>query len=413
MGNSIAIGTTNRVRKQSGESFRPLDLLVAAKHRSVQVETPSDLGSAVTPESPNLSMVGIDLFSGAGGMSLGAEWAGVKVEVAVEADTHAAKTFRENHPSTAVINKRIESVASIDFDSQNRRLIVFGGPPCQGFSTSNQRTRSSANPLNWLFRHYMRLVRKLMPDWVVFENVTGMVTTEGGRFTDEVLKAFACAGYTTSHFILNAVEFGVPQKRSRLFIVASRDGIRILTPQPKDERVTVWEAIGDLPVLKNGASVDELVYRCAPLSDYARRLKGDVLTSRNHLVSRNAPEIIRRYGHIPQGGNWSDIPARYMTTYTDRTRCHTGIYHRLSRKEPSVVIGNFRKNMLIHPTQDRGLSVREAARLQSFPDTFTFHGSIGFQQQQVGNAVPPMLALVVFKAILEAEQQLLCGPISH
>ena len=111
---------------------------------------------------------------------------------------------------------------------------------------------------------------------------------------------------------------------------------------------------------------------------------------------------MRRYPHVPQGGNWENIPARLMENYANRTRCHEWIYRRLSVDEPSVVIGNYRKNMLIHPTQDRGLSVREAARLQSFPDTFAFQGSIGLQQQQVGNAVPPLLAKAVFNSILRA-----------
>ena len=409
MGNSTAVpsnGTKNRLREQFGGNSRRFRMQVESRPLDLQLESRLDSTSGLRVVSFKASkslMVGIDLFSGAGGMSLGAEWAGVKVKVAVEADPYAAATFRKNHPKTVVINESIESVKSIEFDSEKRKVIIFGGPPCQGFSTSNQRTRSSDNPLNWLFRHYMRVVRKLLPDWVVFENVTGMVTTEGGRFTNEVLRGFSRAGYTTSHFILNAADFGVPQKRSRLFIVASRDGIQIERPTPGKGQVTVWDAIGDLPILRNGAVINELSYRCAPLSEYARQLRGGLSSSRNHLVSRNAEEIIKRYTHIPQGGNWSDIPARYMKSYADRTRCHTGIYHRLNYKEPSVVIGNFRKNMLIHPTQSRGLSVREAARLQSFPDNFEFHGSIGFQQQQVGNAVPPLLAQAVFKAIQNAQ----------
>ncbi len=349
-------------------------------------------------------MFGIDLFSGAGGMSLGAQWAGIEVKVAIEADEHAAKTFIANHPDIRVLSSRIETVRSLEVERDGRKLVMFGGPPCQGFSTSNQRTRSSSNPNNWLFRHYLRLVRKLKPEWVVFENVTGMVTTEGGRFTDEILTGFSRAGYTTSHFILNAADFGVPQKRSRLFIIASIDGATVKAPVPSGARGGGRDAIGDLPILRKGASVNELPYRCPAISEYARALRGNLTASANHLVSRNADSIVRRYAYIPQGGNWSDIPARFMKTYTDRTRCHTGIYRRLKSKEPSVVIGNFRKNMLIHPTQHRGLSVREAARLQSFPDWFEFHGSIGFQQQQVGNAVPPLVAKHVFEAILKADQ---------
>ena len=109
---------------------------------------------------------------------------------------------------------------------------------------------------------------------------------------------------------------------------------------------------------------------------------------------------MQRYRYVPPGGNWKNIPADMMTTYADRQRCHTGIYHRLRYDQPSVVIGNFRKNMVIHPSQDRGLSVREAARLQSFPDTAVFSGTIGFQQQQVGNAVPPLLAKAVFEKLV-------------
>jgi DNA (cytosine-5)-methyltransferase 1 len=129
-------------------------------------------------------------------------------------------------------------------------------------------------------------------------------------------------------------------------------------------------------------------------------MRGDLIKCSNNLVTGNAPHIIERYKHIPAGGNWEDIPKRLMSNYTDVQRCHTGIYRRLRHDEPSVVIGNFRKNMLIHPNKHRGLSVREAARLQSFPDSFRFHGSIGFQQQQVGNAVPPLLAKAVFRQIL-------------
>ena len=155
-----------------------------------------------------------------------------------------------------------------------------------------------------------------------------------------------------------------------------------------------------MPELSNGASVSSLPYRIAAKSKYAQALRGGLSKSSNHLVTKNAEYIIKRYAHIPQGGNWEDIPVRLMKNYEDRLRCHTGIYHRLTANEPSIVIGNYRKNMLIHPFEDRGLSVREAARIQSFPDSYEFKGSIGFQQQQVGNAVPPKLAQAVFEAVL-------------
>jgi len=348
-------------------------------------------------------MIGIDLFSGAGGLSIGAQWAGLKVQCAVESDPHVAATYAANHPTVIVLNKAVEEIRQLPFASNSEPVVVFGGPPCRGFSTSNQRTRSLANPANWLFQEYLRIVRLVKPNWVVFENVKGMLETEKGLFFERIVSALRRQGYTVSSWVLNAADFGVPQKRYRLFIVGSLEGVSVSEPKTTGmPHVTVREAIADLPVLRNGACVSTLPYRSAPVSEYGRQMRRRHRVCSNHLVTDSHPDIIKRYQHVPQGGNWSDIPKRLMANYQDRSRCHTGIYRRLKWDEPSVVIGNFRKNMLIHPTQNRGLSVREAARLQSFPDWFEFHGSIGFQQQQVGNAVPPLLARAVFQAVIDA-----------
>lgn len=347
-------------------------------------------------------MIGFDLFSGAGGMSLGAQMCGIRVTVAVEADPHAAATYVHNHPGVRMLNKDIRKIKAMEVADHNAQpSVLFGGPPCQGFSTSNQRTRSSANPTNWLFLEYLRLARDLRPDFVVFENVKGILETEGASFLDHVLNGLGDLGYTLSYDVLNSKDFGVPQNRSRLFVIGSLHGISVNIPESATSiPVTVREALSDLPDLETGASQDVLPYKSESKSEYARNMRGGLKKSANHLVTRNAPHIIDRYRHIPQGGNWEDIPEYMMDNYADRSRCHTGIYHRLKETEPSVVIGNFRKNMLVHPRQHRGLSVREAARLQSFPDSFEFKGSIGFQQQQVGNAVPPLLAKAVFEQIV-------------
>ena len=135
-------------------------------------------------------------------------------------------------------------------------------------------------------------------------------------------------------------------------------------------------------------------------SDYARQMRARRRRSRQNFVSLNNELVIRRYSHIPQGGNWRDIPEDLMTNYADKSRCHSGIYRRLRYDAPSVVISNYRKSMLIHPEQNRGLSVREAARIQSFPDNFIFMGPISHIQQQIGNAVPPLLAKAVVEQIL-------------
>jgi DNA (cytosine-5)-methyltransferase 1 len=349
-------------------------------------------------------MVGVDLFAGAGGMSLGAVAAGIRVVLAVEADVHAARTYAWNHPGTRVFNNDIRRLTPAHLGrirARKERTIVFGGPPCRGFSYSNQRTRSPDNPDNWLFLEFIRIVRLLRPDWVVFENVRGIVDTANGVFLSQVLDGFRRLRYTVSFGILNAVDFGVAQDRARFFLIGSRDGVVPRMPCPsRHKAVTVAEAIGDLPRLLNGAGVSWLPYRHDHPSRYGAELRGGQERCANHLVSQNAPHIVKRFRHVSQGGNWQDIPARMMRNYRDRSRCHTGIYRRLRFDAPSVVIGNYRKNMLIHPTQDRGLSVREAARIQSFPDQYQFHGSIGFQQQQVGNAVPPLLARAVFHSVV-------------
>lgn len=340
------------------------------------------------------------MFAGAGGMSVGARWAGIHTEVAIDSDPHAIATYRGNGLSKRVLAKDVREISDFAELRPEGPLVLYGGPPCQGFSTSNQRTRSSANEGNWLFREYLRAVRQLEPEWVVFENVKGIVDTESGRFLSQVVDGLRALRYHISCGVLDASRYGVPQKRERLFIIGTTTRAVPSLPDPIDAvPVTVQDALEDLPPLENGASYHELPYVEGSKSKYAAFLRQERTTTFNHYVSRNAEYVVNRYKHIPPGGNWENIPVELMTNYADRNRCHTGIYRRLDRSKQAVVIGNYRKNMLIHPWQDRGLSVREAARLQSFPDEFIFSGSIGFQQQQVGNAVPPLLARAVFAHI--------------
>jgi DNA (cytosine-5)-methyltransferase 1 len=350
----------------------------------------------------SMTMIGVDLFAGAGGLSLGARMAGIDVRLAVEKEPHAARTYAHNHLGTDVLVEDVKNIEKINVEKRGKTSILFGGPPCQGFSTSNQRTRNSGNEINWMFTEYIRLIRQWKPDWVVFENVKGIIETEKGIFRDEILHELEASGYTCTSGILCAADFGIPQIRSRFFIIGSRHGVGILFPtKPIEKHVTVHEAIGDLPELPNGANYHFRPYRRDAHSVYARSMRNGNNGCTNHYVTRNASHIIERYKYIPQGGNWENIPASLMSNYTERRRCHTGIYRRLRADRPSVVIGNYRKNMLIHPDEDRGLSVREAARLQSFPDNYEFLGSIGFQQQQVANAVPPLLAKAIFDKIVE------------
>jgi DNA (cytosine-5)-methyltransferase 1 len=356
-------------------------------------------------EDATPALYGLDLFAGAGGMSLGARLAGVKVLAAVDNEPNAVATYQNNHEGTVALNCDITGLNPTTLELANAsELVVFGGPPCQGFSISNQRTRTTHNASNWMFTEFLRMVRIIRPSWVVFENVKGILETARGLFVLELEQRLSDLGYRHRHVVLNAASFGVPQQRFRFFIIATNTDAPIKIPDPTSlTPLTVRDAIADLPSLDVGASTSTRRYKNAPDGAYARSMRGCLSECTNHVVSRNAAYVVQRYKAIPPGGNWRDIPAALMRNYSDRTRCHTGIYRRLRWDRPSVVIGNFRKNMLIHPDEHRGLSVREAARLQSFPDWYWFTGSIGFQQQQVGNAVPPLLAGAVFRAIVTPE----------
>ena len=186
-------------------------------------------------------------------------------------------------------------------------------------------------------------------------------------------------------------------------MVGNRMGIDFKFPKKFKYQVTVEDAISDLPLLENGQMLEEAPYRLPfdEASYYAKTMRHNSTTARQNYVSRNNDLVIQRYKYIHQGENWRAIPEFLMTNYANKERCHSGIYKRLVASKPSVVISNYRKSMLIHPYQDRGISVREAARLQSFPDDFIFEGPISHIQQQIGNAVPPLLAKAVFEQIIK------------
>lgn len=353
----------------------------------------------------------LELFSGAGGMSYGFSQAGFQIAQAIEKDQRAADTFRANHTETDLI---VGDVSTLEPAVVAKRVsirrgdltLLFGGPPCQGFSESNRRTRTLENPRNHLYQQFFRYVEDLSPQWFVLENVAGLKTLANGAVLNAIVERAGELGYHAEWKELNAADFGVPQTRRRIFVVGNRLGLPISFPKPTHGTaatpfVSVRDAIGDLPHLTVGANSGCLSYRsdiCA--SKYQASMRNGKECVDGNLVTNNSALIIERYKHIRQGQNWEAIPAELMDNYFDASRCHTGIYYRLRGGEPSKVIGNFRKNMLIHPTQNRGLSVREAARLQSFPDCYKFFGSIGFQQQQVADAVPPLLAEAVARAVL-------------
>lgn len=341
----------------------------------------------------------VDIFSGAGGMSVGAIMAGINVEVAVENDKNAALTFHTNHPNSEIITDDIRNVSLVS--KYKNPFILFGGPPCQGFSTSNTKSRNNDNPNNSLFWEYIRQVRELTPKWFVFENVEGIKSFDNGTVIERLKSEFEKLGYKTSWKVLTASDYGVPQNRNRFFMIGNRLNIDFEFPKKKKKVITVKDAIEDLPNLDNGSLFDLMEYKSKPTNSYAKLMRGKEIKAPQNYVSRNKEYVIERYKHIKPGQNWKAIPEDLMQNYTDTKNCHSGIYKRLDPNSPSVVIANYRKNMLIHPFENRGLSVREAARIQSFPDNFKFKGKLSFQQQQIGNAVPPLLAKVIFEQIIK------------
>lgn len=348
------------------------------------------------------------MFSGAGGLSLGFEQAGFDIRYAIECDKFAAETYRNNRKNKNV-NVDIRDIREISPREVLNKLgmkkgeldIVIGGPPCQGFSISNMRTRNLDNPKNQLVFKFVEFVRVLKPKWFLMENVAGLDSFEKGSFRDNLIEIFHNIGYKTKTIILNAANFGVPQNRNRIFFIGNRTDnsinfIESLKKTKIENHITVNDAISDLPSLENGHNINIKSYR------YNRKLTGYQSLMRNgmngkvcnNFVSKSTDLALKRYRHIMQGENLLILAKRrpsLVTNYKNVWNCHHWIYLRLSWDKPSVALNNYRKNMLIHPDEDRGLSVREAARLQSFPDNYLFYGPLGYQQQQVANAVPPLL----------------------
>lgn len=356
-----------------------------------------------------------DLFAGSGGLSLGFENTGYKTIFAVERDSQSAITYKLNRKRKKV--KLIEKdINLIDFRKLVKELnikkeeldVLLCGPPCQGYSFSNMRTRSNDNPLNDLYNEFLRSISEIMPKWVLFENVPGILNFGKGKIIMKLQEELYKLGYLYVWSILDSVEYGIPQRRRRLFLIGNIEGKKFIFPNALHGKnklpfVRVKDAIADLKILSNGNKINKMQYRLnyENATKYQKMMrKGwDKNYSYNNLVTKNSDLVLQRYEYLKPGANWQQIPNHLLANYKNKKNCHSGIYRRLEWDNPSIVISNFRKNMLIHPDQDRGLSVREAARLQSFPDRYIFYGSLGSQQQQVADAVPPILAKILGRQI--------------
>jgi DNA (cytosine-5)-methyltransferase 1 len=352
----------------------------------------------------------VELFSGAGGLSVGLERAGFEVVVANEIEPDFARTFSTNHPSARMVTEDIRKVPArklLDGLGIDRPCLVSGGPPCQGFSTVGSKDRN--DPRNALFREYLRVVGDLDPDYVLFENVPGFKTMYSGEIHDILLRELEALGYQTTGAVLNSSDFGLPQVRLRTIIVGWRAGLPpVHLPTPTHfapsslplggtPKVTVGDAISDLPPILSGTSSSS--YLSPPLNAYQSSMRVGNPPLCEHSASSYGKTMLERFRLIPAGGSVSDLPLRLRPkSYFANT------YARLHADRPAPTItrnfGTPSSSRCIHPTQDRALSTREGARLQGFPDGYIFHGSKCSKNLQIGNAVPPIFGEIIAREIV-------------
>lgn len=388
----------------------------------------------------------IDLFAGAGGLSEGLEEAGFHGIFASEIVPQYADTYRRNHPSTTVMTQDIRKLDAEDIRKQlgmkkGQLTLIAGGPPCQGFSI-NAPIRSTLDQRNHLFKEYLRFVDAFQPRAILIENVPGLVSFEDGDTLHAILNALGELGYGADVRILGAAYYGVPQMRWRTVILGLRgkelprnafpepvchapirpnftatfDGHSLLKIPAADipgNFVSVKDAIGDLPPVRAGERGDECrEYICAPQCDFQRAVRRGSSGVYNHEAPHLSPINLQRLKYIKPGGNWTDIPHDLLPRGMKLARKsdHTKRYGRLSPDGlASTILTKCDPHWgaYFHYGQDRSLTVREAARCQSFPDHYIFYGSQQEQFAQVGNAVPPMLAKAVgvaLKAVLDEEE---------
>jgi DNA (cytosine-5)-methyltransferase 1 len=359
----------------------------------------------------------IDLFCGAGGLSEGFRQAGYKVLAGNDFNEVAGETFSATHGGAVFIPGPVQSVSAArllkDTGLRKGQLdCLIGGPPCQGFSVYNHQ-RGMHDHRSQLFLEYLRLVEQLNPRWIVMENVTGMLSAGGGEAVTAIKSGLAELGFNVEAKVLKAEEYGVPQERRRLVFIGNRIGAPIVWPiathgTGKIPYVTIREAIGDLPKLANGQSISPSPYSKKASSEFQRMLRERSLQVLNHSAPKLAKVNIERMQYIPPGGSWRDIPVHLLPEGMKKARrCdHTKRYGRMRWDGLSCTIltkCDVHWGAFIHPDQDRAISVREAARIQSFPDWFQFQGSQTDQYMQIGNAVPPLVGRQIAEAILRAD----------
>lgn len=395
----------------------------------------------------------IDLFAGAGGLSLGLERAGFKGVFAVEQDKWAAETYSVNHPDTPVLVRDIKTIDDSEIQSlvKDPVDVIVGGPPCQGFSHANAARRDPKDPRNSLFQEFVRFARVIQPTICVVENVPGLLRTKmssGRTAISAIESAFLDIGYVANWRVLNAADFGVPQTRERLFIVAIREEFSTLEfdwPLPTHScdgaakqsdffassdkqlrHVCLWDAISDLQQICADDVAPKSQYRTPPSNSYQEEMRErEVAVLENHEPMRHTKRIVERFAAIGFGQSESDVPEHLRPRKRGGSGEISGVvYDQNSRRqrpdEPCNAIVASSHTNFIHPYLHRNFTVREMMRIQSFPDWFVAKGKRAVlsktlslkkgyvddvfldQRAQIGNAVPPRLGHAIGLALSSA-----------
>lgn len=378
----------DRFKEQGGESL-PL-----APTASAFSATPS---AGSTPQRPRKEFNCIDLFCGCGGLSKGFLDAGYDVLLGIDNDDVALETFEKNHNGAKSLklnlfdHKNIEKI--IDFLNQsNKQLdVLIGGPPCQGFSIAGPRDKNDKR--NLLYQAMVKLASLATPKAVLLENVPGLLQTNGGIGAKRIVSDFAKIGYKMIPKLLYAPDFGIPQIRKRVFFVGLKDTNKeFVFPSPildKQHYITCEQAISDLPALENIYGDEEQNYPVEPQSEYQKMMRKNSSHIYNHIGTIHDPKTIKMISLVPEGKNYKSLPDEYRKLY----KYHEALT-RYDSKKPSLTINTGHRSHF-HYKWNRIPTVRESARLQSFPDDFIFYGNKSQQYRQVGNAVPPLLGKTI------------------
>ncbi len=336
----------------------------------------------------------LDLFCGAGGLSYGFECAGFNILLGIDNDAKALETFELNHKGSKSI---CGDITQITYEEHIKPLlngkqidVIIGGPPCQGMSLSGP--RKFDDPRNKLYISYIRLVKEIQPKAFVIENVPGLVGLFGGQIKDNIIEKFSEMGYQIQYKILCSSDYGVPQSRKRVIFVGTKIG-EFEYPPIDTNVVTCSMALSDLPTLENELGTEISAYALSPQNYYQQLMRKQSDVVLNHVAANHSDKVKTIISLVPDGGNYKDLPEEYRNS-----RNFHVAWTRFASNKPAPTIDTGHRHHF-HYKYNRVPTVRECARLQSFPDNFRFLGNKTQQFRQVGNAVPPLMAQAIAKQV--------------